>query len=147
MKSKSLEDIDNELEAEQKESESVQGEIITKQQTEEDDKKYKEALTQGYNLMGMFCGGIEKLWPYVGFGKDEKEAQLFFDTGAIKIADVLKKYDTPDAPEWYKRWKEEIAAARFFGMAGVSVYIQVQEHKKALEKEEKKNKGDNENEK
>jgi len=139
MKDETLDEIELEYEKHEADQGKKENKEMKDQVKKEEAEKYKEALAQGYHAMGAFCGGVEKLWPYVGFGENEKEAQKFFDTGAVKIADVLKKYDVPEPPAWYGKWKEEIACARFFGMAGFSIYMQVSEYKRLEAEAESEN--------
>ena len=137
MKNETLDDIEAELNQEQEAEQAKEGEILTQEQESEAEEKYKAALAKGYHLMGLLCGGVSRFYPFVELAGSEEEYQAFIDKGADKAANVLKKYETPEAPDWFNRWKEEIEAGLFFGGVAYSVYTQVKAHKKAEEEKQK----------
>lgn len=133
---KKLEEEASADEAREKQESALDGELITKQQEQEHDEKYKAALLQGFKTMGFVRGGIAKIWPYVSFG-DEKEEEQFIYHGAVRHADVFVKYDTVGMPEWMEKWMPEIKLGILYGTIGFTMWLQIMAHKQAeAEKQE-----------
>ena len=145
MSTDTLAGLKDEIKKEQGDQVAKEGELIQEQQATEDEIKFKAAVEKAQVVMGGFMTGAEKLFPFVKFGKDDKEAQNFYNLGVYRTADVLKKYDTPGAPgvlaEMWEAWKEEIKLGAFFAGAGWEIFKQVKAEEARLEKEEKNKEG------
>jgi hypothetical protein len=139
MSADTLAGLKDEIRQEQNNQDAKEGELIQEQQATEDEIKFKEAIEKAQVVMGGFMGGVNKLFDYVQWGENDKEAQDFYNLGVYRTADVLKKYDTPGAPgllaEIWEAWKEEIKLGAFFAGAGWEIYNQVKAENARLEKE------------
>lgn len=128
-----VEKIARELEAEEKQQEVKQGELITQSEQDEEKKRYEAAMEKAMLAMFGMRTGINKLYPFVAFGETPEQENEFLYAGADKLAHVLKKYSTGEYPEWFIKWKEEIEAGIFFGSAMVTVIMQVRAHNREQE--------------
>jgi len=134
----SIDDIIKEMEQKETIITTENTEVIKKQEAANDKESYQESLEQGQYVMGFLLSRVNKKWPYVGFGENEKEVEDFYNEGSKHIANVLNKYGGLEKPAWYLKWKEEIDAIKFFGGVGASVYFQVQEHEENTNEDDKK---------
>jgi len=132
MKDETLDDIENDINLQEKTQADKAQSVAADESKKEDSERYEKALEKGYQLMGLLRGGLDKVYPFVTFG-DEKEEKDFFDHGAKKAANVLKKYDSPAVPLWFTKYREELEAGVFFGSMGFTVWLQVKEYNKAQE--------------
>ena len=84
-----------------------EGELLSEQQDQENQERYQAAMDRGYQFMGGLLALVDKFAPYVSYG-DEDQVKALMDRGATRTADVLVKYDIPEAPGWYQKWEPEI---------------------------------------
>lgn len=136
MSDENLEDLARQAAAEENAEQAKEGELVTKSEQEAEAEKMQACIESGIKAMAGLRMGVNKFYPFVSYGDDEKEMELISE-GGQHIGALMYKHGMTgmEMPPWLAKWAEEIQAGLFFGALAFSTYKQVKEYNREQEEQ------------